>query len=373
MTTRVCLVAAIFVAVIPYRQGPPPSAPLWPGAQFKESARSRAIARGLQFIYRTSLVPANFNQNGPDYMWCFYELSTTARDPGLRAMASAMAHERTRAWRRENHMPSNPDAETIVDLVNGSYTAELLGFPDPQLKEQLRHEAARFTAKDFLTFDPRVEPAPADVPHTCEYCNSENPRGATVCHKCGHALKMRTRYDVMFDALITSYTGDSYGVILGASYRDVLHTLPALRPYLHDPDRDHLIDMVNVVTHVVYTLNDYQKYRLLPAWLPYEFGFLKERIREQMVLEDGEILGEFLDTLKSFGLTTSDDSIRVGYSVLLATQNPDGSWGDMKATDIYDRYHPTWTAIDGLRDYAWEGERLSFPELLPMLEHDESQ
>jgi len=36
---------------------------------------------------------------------------------------------------------------------------------------------------------------------------------------------------------------------------------------------------------------------------------------------------------------------------LLSTQNPYGSWGDMKTRDIYLRYHPTWTANDGLRDY----------------------
>jgi hypothetical protein len=52
---------------------------------------------------------------------------------------------------------------------------------------------------------------------------------------------------------------------------------------------------------------------------------------------------------------------------LLSRQNPDGSWGDMNETDIYHRYHPTWTAIDGLRRYAWRGERLSFPRLKAML------
>ena len=34
------------------------------------------------------------------------------------------------------------------------------------------------------------------------------------------------------------------------------------------------------------------------------------------------------------------------------SQNKDGSWGDVTDKDIYQRYHPTWTAVDGLRDYA---------------------
>ena len=46
------------------------------------------------------------------------------------------------------------------------------------------------------------------------------------------------------------------------------------------------------------------------------------------------------------------------------SQNKDGSWGDVTDKDIYQRYHPTWTAVDGLRDYAFQGEGVSFPEAL---------
>jgi hypothetical protein len=84
-------------------------------------------------------------------------------------------------------------------------------------------------------------------------------------------------------------------------------------------------------------------------------------------MEDPETMGEFLDTLKSFGLPEDHPLIVKGLSYLLSHQNPDGSWGDVEAEDIYERYHPTWTAIDGLREYAWRGERLSFQRLRPVL------
>jgi hypothetical protein len=48
----------------------------------------------------------------------------------------------------------------------------------------------------------------------------------------------------------------------------------------------------------------------------------------------------------------------------LSVQNPDGSWGDMHDRDPYGRYHPTWTSIDGLRDYRW-GRVLPCPGLSP--------
>ncbi|HEY2016923.1 MAG TPA: hypothetical protein VGH38_25640, partial [Bryobacteraceae bacterium] len=52
-------------------------------------------------------------------------------------------------------------------------------------------------------------------------------------------------------------------------------------------------------------------------------------------------------------LTNDDPHIRAGFDYLLSVQNPDGSWGDVKDPDPYGRYHPTWTSIDGLRDYRW--------------------
>jgi hypothetical protein len=76
-------------------------------------------------------------------------------------------------------------------------------------------------------------------------------------------------------------------------------------------------------------------------------------------MEDPEMLGEFLDALKSFGLSESHPLILEGMRYLLTQQNSDGSWGDSEVEDIYYRYHPTWTAIDGLREYAWRGQRLT--------------
>jgi hypothetical protein len=48
-----------------------------------------------------------------------------------------------------------------------------------------------------------------------------------------------------------------------------------------------------------------------------------------------------------------DPLIRTGVEFLLRTQNRDGSWDDVNEPDLYARYHPTWTAIDGLREYNW--------------------
>jgi len=71
------------------------------------------------------------------------------------------------------------------------------------------------------------------------------------------------------------------------------------------------------------------------------------------------------EALRSSG---SDEAlIRQGEKFLLANQNADGSWGDLATTDVYQRYHPTWTALDGLREHAWWGGRRSRRQLPKVL------
>jgi hypothetical protein len=128
-----------------------------------------------------------------------------------------------------------------------------------------------------------------------------------------------------------------------------------------------LRDALYAVTHVVYTLNDYSTYRLRPGWLPREFAFLKANVASACERKDEELLGELLDSLKAFGLRESHPLIIRGTNFLLAAQNEDGSWGDPDEENIRTRCHTTWTAIDGLRTYAWRGERLSRPEVKALL------
>ena len=348
--------------------------PLWPGSRFTEEDRERAVLRGLYFIYRTALVRRNFRDYGPDYIWCFYTLSAAFKDERARTLARRMGLERARLWRREHRsVPSGADAGLISDLVYGNDAAESFGLRDEKFREQLKRATEHFSAREFLLFDPLTEPPPSDVPDECDYCGADdNPRGSLVCHVCKHPLKMRTRQDVWYDALIMTYVGDRSGITLGAHYADVLKWLPSLRPYSARPGGetdDEFYDTAYAITHIVYTLNNYSQYRLSPQWLPQEFEFLKTNLKEAIREKDADMLGEFMDTLRSFGLTTNDPLIRRGMEYYLAHQNPDGSWGDRAEKDIYLRYHPTWNAIAGLSEYAWAaGEGLSFPEVKPLLE-----
>jgi hypothetical protein len=187
---------------------------------------------------------------------------------------------------------------------------------------------------------------------------------------------MNSAYWVFFNALTRSYTGERHGTRLGASFAEVLKWLPDMRPYPEPKINGNETDFywaIYAITHLVYTLNDYSSYQLSAAWLPAEYAFLKRNLNQAIKWKDPDAVGEFVDSLKSFGLSETRPLMQKALAFLLFSQNEDGSWGDLNAADIYSRYHPTWTAIDGLRDYDWREKRLSLQRLKPLVERNARQ
>lgn len=355
------IVAAVLLVTLSFSDlvwgSPNRGTPLWQGARYTREQRDHAIRRGLTFMYQSiARDPADFKEYGHDLLAAFYNIWVTSGDKELSKMAFKMGHERAIEWRRIHPAPPpDADANDITDLIFGDDAAGRLGVPDARMHTQLRLAAAKFTVIDYLLFDPAKEPPPSDIPKQCTKCYKMNPRGVTVCQRCGAKLEMHNRYDLYQDALIDTYTGDRTGITLGAHYVDVLKWLPAMHPYpqrLPHNDDDYYAG-VYTATHLVYTYNDYSQYKLSPACFPEEFAHLKANLHQAVTDKDPETMGEYLDSLRSFGLSFDDDLVRAGFDYLLSIQNKDGSWGDTKDADPYGRYHPTWTVIDGLRDYNW--------------------
>lgn len=331
--------------------------------------KTRAVRRGLDFLYDTACDPDSFESYGFDLLFCFHCISSTSQSTKLRAAARRMGRERARRWRRE-HKVVQPDvgAEEVFQLVFGSLAADSLGIRDASLRPQLRQAARRFSARDYFWFDPLVESPPEDAPECCA-CGVSSPRGRVRCCGCRKKLRMMGRYGAYIDALIVSYVGERHGVMLGARYADVLRWLPSMRPYrgYEGGNNKDFYWTAYAVTHVVYTLNGYSAYKLSPRWLPDEFAFLCEHLKQLIALEDAETAGEFLDNLKSFGLADEHPLIKEGTEFIINAQNADGSWGDAASDDIYERYHSTYTALNGIRDYARRRQALCFPKLKPLL------
>jgi hypothetical protein len=338
---------------------------------FKASLRKGAVDRGIDFIYNVARDSETFAECGSNLLLFFYFTASTSADPDLKKKARRMAGECFRRWRRtHSSIPKDADASLVTDFVLGFCAAKRLGVSSDGLKKRLRKIASGHEAEDYLWFDPAREAPPGDVPEPCE-CGTVNERGRQLCsnRKCKARLSFMSRYKVWSMALAGTYCGERYGVRLGAPYRDTIKWLPQMRPYRgreSDANADFYY-MVYAVTHVVYTLNDYGLFTLSPEWLPQEFKFLKDSLREAISLDDPDMAGEILDSLLAFGIKDHHPLFRAGVNYLLSKQNADGSWGDV-TMDIYSRYHATWAAIDGLRTYAWREKRISFRRLKPLLE-----
>jgi hypothetical protein len=344
---------------------------LWPGSKYTEADRTRAILRAFHFIEQSAEVPENYRTQDSDFLYCFYSIAATAREPELRDAATRAARKYARKFAGIRvKVPPNASVNQIAHLIFGWYPAAMMGENDSRMKAELRRQSGRYSAVDFLKFDPAVEPPPSDISDPCEFDHFENPRGVKLCRKCGRPLAIKSKYEVWIDALVDTYSGDLYGVPMGASYRDAIKWLPAMRPY-PDPksaNPTEFLDALYALTHVVYTLNDYGHYRLPRDLLPQEFAYLRANLPQAIAMHDPETMGEFLDALKGFGLDESDPVIQQGMTYLLDNQRPDGTWGPADEADYYTLYHAAWTGIDGLKGCCWQGERLSFPGLRPVIE-----
>lgn len=339
--------------------------PLWPGSRFSHAQRSRAIERGMTFIHATASDPQNFAAFGDDTLWAFFATYRVAADPALKAMAREMGRERALHWRRANpRLPAGALATDLTNLVFACMAADGFDLPDTAMAEAIRAAARTFGVRDFLRFDPAREPLPKSAPAVCRACRNA---GSLACMECqGRTV---SGHDLMSDALIASYAAAKYGVPIGASFLDVARLIPSLRPYpaFREARSTAFIDVAYLITHIVYVLNDYLRFRLRPEWLPAEFEFLKAHLPLVIEADDPETMGEFVDCLRIFGLTFEDAHVQKGVDFIMATQNGDGSWGDAQSGDAYHLYHATLTAVNGLMDFDWAGEGVSFPEALPLV------
>jgi len=180
-------------------------------------------------------------------------------------------------------------------------------------------------------------------------------------------------------ALILGFVCERLSFACGGTYFDVLKWLPVLKhyePLLHQPAQAGTNQwrvygaQLSALTHVVYTLSDYDQLRLSPGLLPEEFAFLRSALAvATRVLQLPEAIGEVADCLKTFGLSEATDaSLAEAAAFQLQWQNADGSWGLPQERMLGTAYHTTLVAMWGLRDPLPRAAGPLFAELLPALQ-----
>src|SRR5262249_39928293 len=161
--------------------------------------------------------PKHFAECGDDLLYFFKLVSSRSKDPLLRRMARKMGKECFGRWRRRlRRLPVDADPDTIILHYNEDSTAALFGAGGQMLRRQIREAATRFSAGDFLWFDPLAGPPPGDVPDVCR-CGTWNRRGRKRCsnRECRAVLAMSTRYEVWYYSLTRAYCAENYGIRFG--------------------------------------------------------------------------------------------------------------------------------------------------------------
>ena len=316
--------------------------------------RLSAAHRGLQLLRRLASRKSTFARYSGHLLPAFYFIATTSRDAALRRSALAAGRERARYWKQQWFVRRRKlDAGTVLEAISAGYAAQQLGISHRRIRRELEAAIARYSTRELFGFDPRSEPIPRNIPEECE-CGASNERGRRRCRACRRTLAPRSRYEVWYDALTCLYFCERYGLRLPISYADVMSLLPTLRPYPR-PRSGCYRDAIYAVTHIVYTLNDYNRSRLPARRLRRERAFLRTSLPWAIRQREADTVGEIVDSLAGCGVADTDPLMVKGRAFLLERQCADGGWGD--EDDEYGRFHSVWTCIDGLRDYQWRGRR----------------
>ena len=323
----------------------------------------------MRFITQLATYPPAAVYLGSGLLW-FCRALALSGGSALRREAVELARFGVDCLEADECSVVTDDPASIAEQVRLYGAAEAVGVRRPRIKAVLRRMVRAYRPSDFLGFDPSTGAPPDDLPDVCR-CGRANVAGRRRCAaaKCRAPLVPLNRHRAWSIALTTAFCGDQYGVRLGASYPQVLRWLPAMRPYIGATDSvgPAVADVGYAVTHVVYTLCDYGRYSLSPAWLPWEYAFLRTHLDLALASDDPDVVGEFTDSLRAFGVGDRDPQVQQAFEYLLDTQNADGSWGDWDMDTIYTGFHATWAAIDGLREFCRDGERVAFPAVLPSL------
>jgi hypothetical protein len=231
-----------------------------------------------------------------------------------------------------------------------------------------------FDLNDATGFDPKdctSQGPPMTPPSHCSNCGEEdNAKDATSCLKCSQILECKLDYGAMTDAWVWAFIFDTLGVRLACQSRsaraelrveDLLnnHLLGAFRKYqsLADLGRDFWKLQCYWATHYIYVQSNWGCCALRREYYLEEFELFATSLSEAIMLNDPELVGEFLHCLRILeyvpgvvGNEELDQIYQIGVAYLVDTEKKFGSKGmfvpDNKSQ--YTRYHAAWTGIVGL-------------------------
>ena len=155
----------------------------------------------------------------------------------------------------------------------GLYCLERVGVSAPKLKEDVIH-AVTLTGPDQ---DDSLKP------YSCkDYFGWDPVHDATVPEGVAEVLSGEavTVYRTLCNSLIHAFYAERASINIGCGYADVLAKVATLRPYKSHGELpwESYVDQAYLITHVVFTLNNWGELALEPELLPHEHLFIRENL-----------------------------------------------------------------------------------------------
>jgi len=247
-----------------------------------------------------------------------------------------------------------PRPDEIVQASIGMYCMARVGIHH-DLKQEVRSfleiQSTHYSASDFIGWDPKQ--------------STIGVRGHV--DENGNSISV---FRSLSNALIYTFYADRVGLTLaeGCSYADVFKHLPVFRPWSGPQDlpKQLYVDQCYLVTHVVFTLNNWGELMLDPGLMPHEFHFARTHLAHQISCRDVHLVGEFVEVLRCFGCTDEDPLIRSGLAFLLSEQDEaTGLWDGDK--DPYTVYHATMVGVQALLAHRYRGYGPGITQVAPLL------
>jgi hypothetical protein len=299
------------------------------------------MLRGLAYLERFALSDACWTACAPDVSYMFFHLATRPNDAAVRDRSRAIALRAAARWcREERRVPKSVRAPDLLWwLAYGTYTPTKLGLDTRSFRRDLAAACKQYDAVDFFGFDPKRGPPSRKV----------------------------QRYRAWQDVLVGAHIAEALDLDVGCTVPDAVGWRPAMQPYpgAERGLRWNVWCAFYAVTHLVYVLDDYSRFRLPLRALAPERELVRAVCRRGIDRGDVEIMGESVDVLLAVGDTENDPLVVEARRRILALQNSNGSWG-APGDEAYTRMHKTWVALDGLTRYdTRELVTPSFPRARP--------
>lgn len=337
----------------------------------KGEERLAAVSRAIDRIFEMSLKAENFRLFGNDMIQCFYDVGTVTGDP-IRKKTLKYLEFLANRWKysimqegwisNDNDEPTPPD---VIDCLIGVYCMERVGIRHDvknELFEFLSNECS-FTCMDYFGWNPKSE-SPPEVGR--EYVEADENDHTSL--EWGLRSVPISKYRNYSNSLIHSFFADRVSIHLDCSYYDIYKWLPVFHPYkgAHELPWNEFIDQCFLVTHVIFTNNNWGELQLSPSLYAHEYYFIRYTFMLFIRNKDMHLLPEFIECLRAFGCDDKDELIKLGLRTILSMQNSNGLW-DETELEPYRTYHATMCCSQALLAHRYRGYGPGIPEIAPLL------